>query len=372
MSSNHTTTSPPSIPPLPGSLRSQAGGRGRLSFARTLALLAALSVLVVALSGCPRRQQIIEQTVRARAQDVAAELEASYVPEELLTWEMVAEIDPRFDSATAVAFDARDALYVAGDQAVRKFDSAGQVQWEMPVGGKPTCLAVGSTDARAGPVYVGLKERVEVLIPGGENRTPIVPEGNRTWITSIAVGESLFVADAGNRRVLRYDVSASPKGEIAGKDQERGIPALAVPSPHLDIDITGDDSSASSPPQLVVANPGHRSIQYHSLDDGALLKSWGEASNAVEGFGGCCNPTDIALLPDGRVVTSEKGLPRVKVYSDEGKLLSVVVPPDDFLPPTAGIDVDADSHGRIAVLDPQRNLVRLYEESAAAEEASEQ
>ncbi len=91
------------------------------------------------------------------------------------------------------------------------------------------------------------------------------------------------------------------------------------------------------------------------------MRSWGLSSNGLEGFGGCCNPTDIALLPDGRVVTSEKGLPRVKVYSADGQLLSVVVPPEEFRPNAVGIDLAA-SGMTIAVLDPDDDVVRLYKE----------
>lgn len=330
------------------------------------ALLTALLVLVLVLSGCPQRQEIIEQTVRAKAQDVVAEAESSHVPAELLTWEMVAEVDPGFGEATAVALDEQGALYVAGDAAVRKFDADGQIEWELPVGGEPSCLAIAPV---TGTICVGLRDRVE-RYSGSEQLPALVPEGPRTWITSVATtGSETFVADAGNRRILRYDASGAPLGEIAGMDQERGIPPLAAPSPHLDLEFAppAADDGLWAPSELIVANPGHRSIQYHSLADGALLKSWGVSSNALEGFGGCCNPTDIALLPDGRVVTSEKGIPRVKVYSGDGDLLSVVVPPDEFRPSTAGIDLDA-SATTIAVLDPDRDIVRLYAEKETVAE----
>ncbi len=345
-----------------------ASGNGFPGFA---VVLAATVLFLALLSGCPQRQQILEQTVGAQADDVAAEAEAGHVPDELLTWEMIAEIDHGFGEVTAVAFDERGVLYVGGDQAVRKFTADGQAEWELPVGGEPTCLTVSGAILT---FYVGLKDRVDVYHADGKRSLSMVPEGERTWVTSVAVAlEDVFVADAGNRRILRYS-SGQPKGEIAGIDQERGIPALAVPSPHLDIEIAAPTpaTSARLPTELVVANPGRRSIQYHSLEDGALLRSWEKTGNDVEGFGGCCNPTDIALLPDGRVVTSEKGLPRVKVYSENGELLSVVVPPTDFLQSTAGIDLDADHHGRVAVVDPERDTVRLYDQTDTPQETANQ
>ncbi len=333
-----------------------------------LAVTAAV-VAVVLLSGCPQRQQVIEQTVAAKASDVVAEVENSHVPAELLTWEQIAEVEPGFEEANAVAFDAQGALYVGGDSAVRKFDANGQVEWELPVGGAPTALAVDST----GLVLVGLKGRVKRYW-GSEQRPPLVPEGKRTWVTSIAATPTeVFVADAGNRRILRYDASGALLGEIAGMDEARGIPAITVPSAHLDVEIAPPpESGLYAPSELLVVNPGRRSIQYHSLADGALLKSWGVGSNGLEGFGGCCNPTDIALLPDGRVVTAEKGIPRVKVYSGDGALLSVIVPPEGFDPHTEGIDIDADASGRVAVLDPERHIVRLYAENDGEQETVSQ
>lgn len=320
---------------------------------------AALSVLAAALlGGCAERQRIIEQTVGAKAQDVASEAESSHVPDELLTWEMVQEVDPGFEEARGVAFGPNDALYIAGDEAVRKVTAEGQVEWEMAVGDEPSCLTLD----REGAIVVGLRGGVEVYDQSGRLQDAFTSEDRRTWITSLAATPGgIYVADAGNRRVLRYDGNARVSVFVT-KDEARGIPALSIPSPHLDIVAAADPASDGSPDTLVVVNPGRGSIQYHSLQDGSLLRSWQKRGNDTEGFGGCCNPTDIALLPDGRVVTSEKGIPRVKVYSDDGELLSVVMPPDAFQRGTSGIDLATDSSGRVAVLDPERGVVRLYEE----------
>ncbi|MFO8081078.1 MAG: NHL repeat-containing protein [Armatimonadota bacterium] len=317
------------------------------------ALLLALLLLVLALSGCPQRQEIIEQTVAVKADNVASQAEASHVPEELLTWEMVDEIDPGFAETRAVAFDAPGALYVAGDEAVRKMTAGGQVEWELPVGGEPTCVTVDLE----GTILVGMRQIVEVYDQSGQLLMTLAPEGQNTWITSIAAWpDDRFVADAGSRRILRYDRTGNPLSDFAGMDHERGIPALSIPSPHLDVAVGPDGN-------LWLANPGRLAVQIHSRTDGALLNSWRRVGNGVEGFGGCCNPTDIAVLPDGRVITSEKGLPRVKVYSAEGELLSVVVPPEEFARSTVGIDLAIDPSGRVAVLDPHRSNIRIYQET---------
>ncbi|NLO06646.1 MAG: hypothetical protein GX131_12545 [candidate division WS1 bacterium] len=319
--------------------------------------VAALTVLI---AGCERRQEIIEQTVQTKAQGTIANIENSRVPVEMLTWEMVAEVDHGFSAAAAVAFGPDGTLYIAGDQAVSGFSPDGATLWSLPLQGAATALHV---DAQS--ILVGLKDRVAIYDLATQQWAEIAPlsphysmqEAGRTWVTSIASnGDRRFFADAGNRRIIVYDSMGQSLGEVAGMDQERGIPPLAVPSPHLDVAMGFDGN-------LWLSNPGRRSIQVHSLADGSLVSSWGVASNAIEGFGGCCNPTDIALLPDGRVVTAEKGIPRVKVMSADGALLSVVVPPNGFSQTTAGIDLAADQMGQVVVLDPLGNTVRLYAET---------
>jgi len=41
-------------------------------------------------------------------------------------------------------------------------------------------------------------------------------------------------------------------------------------------------------------------------------------------FVGCCNPINVATTPDGKVVTSEKMVARVKVFEPDGRLLAVI------------------------------------------------
>ncbi len=308
-------------------------------------------VLIMVLAGCRQRQEIIEQTVRAHGETAAARVESSYVPDEYLTWDMVAEIDPEFENATAIFVDQADALYVAGDHSVRVFDLEGRFVREISVENTPTCIAVGY-----GMMAVGYRGHVTVLAADGASALEIAPHGGRTWITGVALSsDAVYVADAGNRKLTSYGHGGWINWEIGSSDPERHIPALSVPSPHLEVAV---DSGGD----VWLNNPGRRSLQRHSSDDGALLSSFGRSSNDLDGFSGCCNPTDFALLPDGRLVTAEKGIPRVKVYSAEGEFLSVVIPPDGFSGSVEGIGVSADSQARIAVLDPQRGVVQIYEE----------
>ena len=81
----------------------------------------------------------------------------------------------------------------------------------------------------------------------------------------------------------------------------------------------------------------------------------------IDGFSGCCNPTHFTILPNGDIVTAEKGLIRVKLYSKDGILKGVVATPEQFSEGTTGLDLVVDSRGKIFINDPIRKQVRIFE-----------
>ena len=267
----------------------------------------------------------------------------------LIQYDEAATISVPLAEPRGLAVDAKDRVYVAGDEAIVAFDKEGKRKAEFKVGGAPRCLAVASD----GTLYVATKDHVEVFDATGERKAAWESLGEKALITSIAVGEGgVFVADAGNRVVVRYDLAGKQVGLIGKKDEARDIPGLVVPSPHLDLAVGRDGL-------LWVVNPGRHKLEAFTAD-GDLEASWGKASAGIEGFSGCCNPTDIAVLPDGGFVTAEKGIPRVKVYRADGKFECVVAAPDCFEKDAVGLDLAVDSQGRVLVLDPQAKKVRVF------------
>ena len=74
------------------------------------------------------------------------------------------------------------------------------------------------------------------------------------------------------------------------------------------------------------------------------------------------------MLPDGRFVTAEKGIPRIKVYSPRGEFECVVAGPKQMKAVAA--DLAADRRGRILALDPsngQRAHLRAKPASAGGQ-----
>jgi sugar lactone lactonase YvrE len=182
-------------------------------------------------------------------------------------------------------------------------------------------------------------------------------------LTSIALNEEMiFAAEAVNGRIYVYDWAGKRIGAIGGEGDNKFV----IPSPYFDVAMAPDGL-------LRVVDPGRHLIVAFTVD-GHKEWSWGKATPAIEGFSGCCNPVNFAILPDGSFVTAEKGLVRVKVYDEEGEFVGVVAGPEQLdwtdkqqvcnTPEecqSRGFDVAVDSDGKIYVLDTVKNVVRIFE-----------
>jgi hypothetical protein len=256
-------------------------------------------------------------------------------------------------SLHAITIDPRQILYVAADSSLFILSAEGHLKARVALPGAALCLA--APDGKI--VYIGFSDHVSVYDYAGRKKTDWISHGGDAVLTSIArSSQFVYVADAGQRLVWCY----SPNGEllrnIGQKDSLRHIPGFIIPSPYFDLVVDKDD-------QLWVVNPGQHEIDQFTKD-GALRSSWGETNTAMQGFCGCCNPTHLALLRDGSFVTSEKGIPRVKVYSVAGRFQSIVAGSEQFDEEVTGLDLAVDEEDRIYVLDPKRKQIRVFQRSA--------
>ena len=284
----------------------------------------------------------------------------------LVRYDETGKIATGFETVSSLAISSDDRVYVAGDRAIRIFSKAGQRLSELAMADQPGCLAL----AKNGSIYVGMGNHVEVFNAQGSQQAKWETLGNKAIVTALAVGDKdVFVADAGNRIVHRFDLFGKKLGVVGKKDLANSIVGFDVPSPYFDLAIGPDGL-------LWVVNPARHRLEAYSFD-GKFVRAWGEAANNIQGFCGCCNPVHFVRLADGRFVTAEKGLPRVKIYSAEGTFECVVAGPQLFqkqLDNPKGVkicmDLAINSAGHILLADAVSRDIRIFSPKSASEKRS--
>ncbi len=276
-------------------------------------------------------------------------------------WRRVATFDSGLIEAEWLCAEEPDRVWVGSADRAVALDAAGRIltQRALPAGAR--AMAV---DPARSCCYVALTDRVAVVSAAGLKIGEWVPPGDRTLLTSVAIdAHSLYAADAGQRIVWRFDrETGAVTGRLGGRDPERDIPGFILPSPYFPLAMAPDGL-------LRVANTGRHSIEAYTAE-GDLETRWGEASWAVEGFVGCCNPAGLAIARDGRFVTSEKGIRRIKVYDERGRFEALVAAGDELADPASSdsrpcpvaVAPGAEGAGwRIWALIPGTGRIQVFE-----------
>jgi hypothetical protein len=283
----------------------------------------------------------------------------------LLRYEEVSRFSVGLERARNLAVAPDGSIVVVGTGGIRKFSPDGV----------PTRTLLLDT-----PVYsVALRPSGEMLIgqPGKilvlDSEGVVVAEWGDFSAgflpTSIAlVREWIFIADAGNRVLLKLDAKGKKHAVIGERGPDNNLRGFVVPSPYFCVRMAPDGL-------LRVTNPGEHQIEAYTLD-GEFETAWGKGSFAVDGFCGCCNPVSFDIFPDGSFVTCEKGLPRVKLYHSQGEFAGLVAGPESFpeylqaanagTPNSLGSGIYAAIHpnGRVLVLDVVGGTVRIMQRKA--------
>ncbi len=277
-------------------------------------------------------------------------------------------IDVKLKEPRALAVHKGSMIFIAGDGEIvipnaQYDDMPGSLKLPQ---GSPMSLAV--TDDWT--VIVALKDRIVSCSRQWQWQQPWPSRGEKARFAAIAVsGDNVFVADAGNRVVLRYDRSGKLINEIGRKDPAKGAEGLVVPSPYMPLAVTSDGL-------LRVSNPGKHRVEAYTFD-GRFELSWGTFGTGIDKFCGCCNPIGMTLISGGRFVTVEKGITRIKIYDAEGKFQGIVAGPDQFAEHDkicaasnagctyGGLAIAAAPDDTLYVLDPCTRQVRVFVPNAA-------
>jgi sugar lactone lactonase YvrE len=244
-----------------------------------------------------------------------------------------------------VALDGDGLIYAVGDSSVKVFADDGEFVRQWATGTPGFCVSVD----RGGRVWVGQWDQVEIFDAKGHLADTWQDPDRLGLVTSIGfVNDDVLLADADARWIRRYYREGNFLNNIGAQHRKGGF---HIPNGVVDFAI---DKSGI----LHVANPGmHRVERYKP--DGELLGHFGRFDGRdPAGFPGCCNPTNLALDTEGRVIVSEKAGPRVKVYDADGELLAVAA--DGLFDAAAkNMDLAVGSGGQIYVADTVALEVRV-------------
>jgi len=240
-------------------------------------------------------------------------------------------------------------MYLIGDQRLLVISARGKLLSEHEMPDQPYCItAIGEN-----LLGIGFRDHFGIIRADGTILLESEIHSNSSVFTAIATrNDNVFIADAGNRRVLVYDLEGNFKREIRGETGDGSEHGFIIPSPNFHLDFDPHNN-------LWVTNPGMHAMQQYN-DLGELTDSWSKSSPEIEGFSGCCNPAKFTFLPDGRFITSEKGLVRIKVYSASGEFESVVAAPEKFTEDGEAPDLAVDKNENIIALDNDKRMIRFF------------
>lgn len=117
---------------------------------------------------------------------------------------------------------------------------------------------------------------------------------------------------------------------------------------------------------FVAENSRHKVRRFDRTGDEVC--SWGSGNReGLRGFGGCCNPMNVAFGPDQTVYTAESETGRIKRFTNEGELIELVGKAD-LVPGCKKVSIAIGPNGdRVYMLDITRNHIVMLERPADGE-----
>ncbi|MDR0870568.1 MAG: hypothetical protein LBN39_07215 [Planctomycetaceae bacterium] len=264
-----------------------------------------------------------------------------------------------------------------------EFSPRGELLRTIPLESKPAAVVFGSPGQLfEGKIVVSHLNSITVYSPDGKLELSWDMPNEKSAVFGLALSaDSLYAADSGTKLVERFDGNGQliqTIGEPTEGNKEKPADAAAFDGFAV---YKAPMTLAVSPKTglLHVANPGKHKIEVFTPDghwEQAL--SWGYASSDPIGFSGCCNPTAVMILDDGRIVTAEKSVIRVKIYRTNRRLDCFVAGPETLdrkplnVPQLSSFRLMAAHNDRclslgvvggkeIVVFDPILRVVRFFQ-----------
>ncbi|MDR1959614.1 MAG: hypothetical protein LBQ54_11340 [Planctomycetaceae bacterium] len=287
------------------------------------------------------------------------------------------------ENPKVLSVDADSNICVAGENKIVFYSRYGHQEREIPIRQNLTAMCTPKSETLFDrKILLAYENQVEVIEPDGKLLQKIsdFPEG--AWLVDIKTDKNhLYASDCVNKAVYVLDIEGKilqtlAKDKVYSDDKE-AFPGFFVPSPYFAMDC--DDTGT-----LWVANPlKHQLTAFSGGTVWEPSKTWGKESlSAPDAFTGCCNPADFAIFRDGRFVTVEKQVQKIKLFLPTGEFITYIANPSHFDPvqhlfeesadhqltkketslwkPTLQVDVLSDD--QVVVLDPENRKIFVFTE----------
>ena len=249
----------------------------------------------------------------------------------------------------AIAVDKYNNIYASNDKKILCFDENEKLVSEIKCDFTATALACTSNK-----LIAAFTNEIYIFDADGKQLKNWKLENEKSYITSLAaIDGKIYAADAHAAKVYCFSEDGKLLKTIGQTADKKELTFFVLPSYYFDVAIGTDKS-------IWIANTGrHKLVQLDN--DEHIISSWGETSSAVEGFCGCCNPSNFALMRDGSFITAEKGLVRVKKYNKNGNFECVIAGPEKFMEDAKGLDIAIDSNNKIYILEPEAMKIHIFD-----------
>jgi sugar lactone lactonase YvrE len=250
-------------------------------------------------------------------------------------------------SLRGLAVDTHGQLYAAGDSEIKVFDAAGRLKRRWSTARPVHSVAVSGD----GAIFAGEERQIEIFDGTGKLVNTWRDENLLGRVTAIGfVKDGVLAGDATDRAIRHFDLAGKFRNNI-GKDNP--VHGLLIPNGVVDFAVDAHGV-------IHAANPGKHRVERY-LPTGELLGHIGRFHGTdPAGFGGCCNPTNVAV--GDRIYVTEKAGPRAKVYDFSGTLQAVIAStPFDPNCKNMSVAVEKDARGVVYVADTVQLAIFAFE-----------
>jgi hypothetical protein len=114
--------------------------------------------------------------------------------------------------------------------------------------------------------------------------------------------------------------------------------------------------------KLWIPHNARHAVEAHDRDGKELTKFGKEGRVKASDFGGCCEPKNMRVLPDGDILAAESGPPTcIKRFTSSGKFKGVVAVVPDSKGECVRVSVEmSPDGGRYYMLDTGKDAIRIF------------